>query len=131
MLLRFFYDFLTRYFEPKDFEPILADTDSMYVAFSSADWEQLVRPEFVDEFKAERHNWLPRPADYSGPPDPPNDLRDNRTPGLFHIEFTGDFICALNPKTYLAEGPQGSKLSTKGVQKRQNSFSREQFKSVL
>jgi hypothetical protein len=137
MLLKFFYDFLRRYFHPRDFEPVLADTDSMYVAFSAKDWESLVWPDRREHYLANRHNWLPRrPEDAHL--DSPDDPRDNRTPGLFHIEFEGDFICALNPKTYYAEGPDKDdpakkiiKLSTKGCPKKINNFRKEQFLEVL
>jgi len=130
MLLEFFYDFLHKYFDLRDFEPILADTDSMYVAFAAEDWESLVKPELRDEYQRTRHDWLPMPPDAV---QDPNDLRDDRTPGLFHIEFQGDFICALNPKTYYAENSNADniKISTKGCPKRINNFRRRQFLEVL
>ena len=135
MLLRFFYDYLHHFFDRKDFEPILADTDSMYVAFSSKQWEQLVRPGLVDEYRLTRHDWLPREADGCHDNGRDDDPRDNRTPGLFHIEFQGDFICALNPKTYLAQGGCGDaavcKMSTKGCPKKINDFVRQDFLDVL
>jgi hypothetical protein len=73
--------------------------------------------------------------------DAPDDLHDNRKPGLFHIEFEGNFICALNPKTYYAEGPDPAdptdperrveKLSTKGCPKKINRFRKLDFYGVL
>ena len=134
-ILRLYYDFFTYFFDTKDFEPVLMDTDSIYMAFSSEDWESLVKPELAEQYAAERHLWLPYDPALNFPAPPPDQICDNRTPGLFHIEFKGDLICALNPKTYYAEGQHGEqkvvKTSTKGLPKRQNSFIKEQFVDVL
>jgi hypothetical protein len=134
-LLRFYYDFIVKYFKRCDYELVLCDTDSLYLAFSKADWESLVPKEQREEYEADRNNWLPRRASE----DPEGAKFDARTPGLFHVEFQGNCIIALNPKTYYAEGvdpldPENriiTKTSTKGCPKRQNKLTRQQFMSVL
>ena len=56
---------------------------------------------------------------------------DKRTPGLFKEEFRGDGIIALNSKTYFCWSEGKSKLSSKGLSKRHNSLTREQYLRVL
>jgi hypothetical protein len=109
-------------------------SDSFYIAFSREDWEQLVKPARAEEYVNTRHHWLPHHPDA----DPAAAVFDARTPGLFHVEFTGDCVIALNPKTYYAEGfdPKDTtkrivKRSTKGCPKKLNDFRKEQFLEVL
>jgi hypothetical protein len=65
---------------------------------------------------------------------------DKRTPGLFKLEWIGNGVIALCSKTYLCfkdnseanhNQKKKNKLSTKGISKRLNDLSREQFLSVL
>ena len=57
---------------------------------------------------------------------------DRRTPGLFKEEFSGDGVVALNSKTYYCWKEDGAdKYSSKGLSKRTNRLTRDQFMSVL
>ena len=64
-------------------------------------------------------------------------LWDSRTPGKFKVEFQGSVICALNAKTYIChkEGADqtqsATKLSSKGLSKRTNRLTVEDYKKVL
>ena len=44
-MLEFYYDFLDRYFDRKDFELIQMDTDSNYMTISAEKLEDIVKPE--------------------------------------------------------------------------------------
>ena len=50
----FYYDFLDRYIDRRDFELIHMDTDSNYMAISGERLEDIVRPELKQEFGAEK-----------------------------------------------------------------------------
>jgi hypothetical protein len=130
-ILQFQKDFLEFYFDKKDYELVLMDTDSMYVAFSNKDWESLVKPHRKAHYLENRHKWLPSK-------DLAQSKFDSRTPGLFHVEFEGTCVIALSPKTYYAEGPDPKnpdgiiiKMSTKGLPKRQNNITKQDFLQVL
>ena len=53
-MLEFYYDFLDRYFDRRDFELIQMDTDSNYMAISAERLEDIVRPKLQTEFEAKR-----------------------------------------------------------------------------
>ena len=58
-MLEFYYDFLDRYFDRKDFELIQMDTDSNYMAISCEGLEDIVRTELKPEFEAQKNvGWL-------------------------------------------------------------------------
>ena len=57
-MLEFYYDFLDRYFDRRDFELIQIDTDSNYIAISGERLEDIVRPELKPEFEAQKKQWL-------------------------------------------------------------------------
>ena len=58
---------------------------------------------------------------------------DQRTPGLFKDEFKGSGIISLNSKTYYcwSDDDDDSKYRSKGLSKKQNTLTRQQFMSVL
>ena len=53
-MLEFYYDFLDRYFDRKDFELIQMDTDSNYIAISPETLEDIVKPELQKEFEEKK-----------------------------------------------------------------------------
>ena len=53
-MLEFYYDFLDRYFDRRDFELIQMDTDSNYTAISAEKLEDIVKPELQTEFEAKK-----------------------------------------------------------------------------
>ena len=48
-MLEFYYDFLDRYLDRRDFELIQMDTDSMYLALSTETLEEAVRPFLISK----------------------------------------------------------------------------------
>ena len=122
-MLQFYYDFLDRYLDRKDFELIQMDTDSNYLAISGKKLEDIVKPEMKAEFEEQKKNWLAW------------DKWSGRTPGLFKKEFEGERMIALCSKCYYTEHQiedgVKQKLSTKGMSKRQNEINWNRFKSAL
>ena len=127
-MLEFYYDFLDRYLDRKDFELIQMDTDSNYLAISGKSLEDIVKPDMREEFEKEKKNWLAW------------DKWSGRTPGLFKKEFEGERMIALCSKCYYAEHHHitknkevevKKKLSSKGMSKRQNEINWHRFKAAL
>ena len=119
-MLEFYYDFLDRYIDRKDFELIQMDTDSNYMAISGKKLEDIVKPELREEFEKEKKNWLAW------------DKWSGRTPGLFKQEFEGERMIALCSKCYFADDRgEKKKLSTKGMNKKQNEINWYRFKAAL
>ena len=118
-MLQFYYDFLDRYLDRKDFELIQMDTDSNYLAISGKKLEDIVKPEMKAEFEEQKKNWLAW------------DKWSGRTPGLFKKEFEGERMIALCSKCYYAEHQTVKKLSSKGMSKRQNEINWNRFKAAL
>ena len=129
------------------------DTDSSYVALSGP-LLQSIRPDRILEFLRVYSKWYVQPycpdhADqiaaavvtkrpWIGHPCCDEYRRwDSRTPGKFKVEFEGDVICALNAKTYICQArsddnvPERTKLSSKGLSKRTNSLTLQDYKSAL
>ena len=73
-MLEFYYGFLNRYFDTRDFELIQMDRDSNYMAISAESLEDIVWPELKEEFEAQKKCWLAWNK-WSG-----------RTQGLFKLE---------------------------------------------
>ena len=73
-MLEFYYDFLGRYFDRRDFELIHMDTDSNYIAISAERIEDIVRPDLKPEFEAQKKQVVAW------------DKWSGRTPGLFKLE---------------------------------------------
>jgi len=120
-MLEFYYDFLDRYVDRRDFELIQMDTDSNYTAISVEWLEDIVRPELRVEFEAEKKQWLAW------------DKWSGRTPGLFKLECEGSQMIALCPKCYYVDEQETEKKKfiTKGVSKRQNEITWRRFKAAL
>ncbi|XP_078356057.1 uncharacterized protein LOC144640871 [Oculina patagonica] len=120
-ILEFYYDFLDKYVDRKDFELIQMDTDSCYMAISASKLEDIVKPELKQEFEAQKKQWLAW------------DKWSGRTPGLFKLECVGSRMIALCPKCYFIEEQDGEKkkFSTKGMSKAQNEVTWQRFKAAL
>ena len=119
-MLEFYYDFLDRYFDRKDFELIQMDTDSNYLAISGKKLEDIVRPEMKAEFEKQKKNWLAW------------DKWSGRTPGLFKLECEGGRMIALCSKCYyIDDRGEKKKFSTKGMSKKQNNINWHRFKTAL
>ena len=74
-MLEFYYDFLDKFCDRRDFELIQMDTDSFYMALSAEDFDDIIKPEMKDLYKEEKKNWLV------------TDEYSKRVPGLFKAEF--------------------------------------------
>ncbi|KAL9972881.1 hypothetical protein ACROYT_G019266 [Oculina patagonica] len=57
-MLKFYYDFLDKYFDRKDFELIQMGMDSCYMAISATKLEDIVKPELLPEFESQKKQWL-------------------------------------------------------------------------
>ena len=130
-MLEFYYDFLDKFCDRRDFELIQMDTDSFYMALSANDFDDIIKPELKELYKDEKPNWLV------------TDEYSKRVPGLFKPEFKGKRMIALTSKCYFADngGEAGAKLgasqetipkfSCKVVSRRQNKMSWERYKNAL
>ena len=120
-MLEFYYDFLDKFCDRRDFELIQMDTDSFYMALSANDFDDIIKPDIKELYKDEKPNWLV------------TDEYSKRVPGLFKPEFKGKRMIALTSKCYYADkGEAGvKKFSCKGVSRRQNEMSWERYKNAL
>ena len=124
--LEFYYDFVDKFCDRRDFEVIQMDTDSLYMALSAKDFDDIIKPDLKELYKDEKPNWLV------------TDEYSKRVPGLFKPEFKGKRMIALTSKCYFADnGESGAsqesipKFSCKGVSRRQNKMSWERYKNAL
>ena len=90
-MLEFYYDFLDKFCDRRDFELIQMDTDSFYMALSANDFDDIIKPEMKELYKEEKKNWLV------------TDEYSKRVPGLFKAEFQGKRMIALTSKCYFAD----------------------------
>ena len=120
-MLQFYYEFLDFYLDRRDFELIQMDTDSMYFALSHERLEDAIRPGYESQFEEEKKRWLAW------------DKWSNREPGLFKLEKEATSGIALCSKCYHMEDQATgkAKVSSKGVNKRQNEMRRERFERAL
>ena len=121
-MLEFYYDFLDKFCDRRDFELIQMDTDSFYMALSANDFDDIIKPEMKELYKEEKKNWLV------------TDEYSKRVPGLFKAEFQGKRMIALTSKCYFADsgGNEGiKKFSCKGVSRRQNKMNWERYRKAL
>lgn len=138
-MLQFYYDFMDVYCDRSDFEYIEMDTDSAYMAISGPTLKSIIKPEkladyekglnafcHVEEVEADdKLHWFPRECCSK------HAKKDKRTPGLFKVEFQGEEMIGLCSKTYMVTGDQGTKFSSKGINKRAVSDPVETFRHVL
>ena len=121
-MLEFYYDFLDKFCDRRDFELIQMDTDSFYMALSANDFDEIIKPEMKEFYKEEKKNWLV------------TDEYSKRVPGLFKAEFQGKRMIALTSKCYFADNGKEEgvkKFSCKGVSRRQNKMNWERYKNAL
>ena len=91
-MLEFYYDFLDKYVDRRHSELIQMDTDSMYMALSEENLDDVIRPELMDYYQKHDKAKFLSTSKYH-----------NRTPGLFKDEFKGTKMSALTSKCYYAE----------------------------
>ena len=149
-MLEFYYDFMDVFFDRADFQYVEMDTDSAYMGLSSDSLDSIVRPHLRSQFYEEYPKWFPRQAcplhttqyitsKLSGDQWKPMECckmvckHDQRTPGLFKEEFSGDGIIALNSKTYYCwnNSIDEHKHSSKGLSKKTNNLQLKTYFDVL
>ena len=148
-MLHLKYDFLEKFIDPRDYLMVEMDTDSCYMALSTPNLESAVKPEMRARFYGEFDSWFPALACDTHRQDfidtqlagkewvqasccKSRSKFDKRTPGLFKLEWQGKGIVALCSKTYYCFGDiEGDKNSCKGIQKKRNKFTAEQYLQVL
>ena len=130
-MLEFYYDFVDKFCDRRDFELIQMDTDSFYMALSAEDFDDIIKPDLKELYKDEKKKWLV------------TDEYSKRVPGLFKPEFKGKRMIALTSKCYFANNGDSEagasqngvggipKFSCKGVSRRQNKMSWERYKNAL
>ena len=125
-MLRFVYDVLYEYIPRPLMEFMEMDTDSIYAYYAGKRLEDVLFEDVADDFRdkivnschldhvdASTGHWFPRECC------PQHIAYDKRTPGLFKLEASGDYMVCLSSKTYMLKDEDSSKFSCKGVQKRQ------------
>ena len=120
-MLQFYYEFLDYYLDRRDFELIQMDTDSMYFALSHNKFEDAIKPDYRAQFEQDKKSWLAW------------DKWSNSEPGLFKLKKQGTQAIALCSKCYYVEDETGgqAKMSSKGVNKRQNELRWERYERAL
>ena len=122
-MLEFYYDFLDKFIDQRDFELLQMDTDSFYFAMSANDLEEIIRPQLRDLYAKEKSKWLV------------TDNYSKRVPGLFKPKFKGKRMITLTSKCYYADGGADadteSKISCKGVSKGQNEMTWDRYRNAL
>ena len=120
-MLQFYYEFLDHYIDRRDFELIQMDTDSMYFALSHEKLEDAIKPGYEAQFEEDKKLWLAW------------DKWSNREPGLFKLEKQATSGIALCNKCYHMEDKATgqAKVSSKGVNKRQNEMRGARFERAL
>ena len=139
-MLEFYYDCLDYFLDRKDFVLAQCDTDSLYLAISGDNLEDVVKPERKAEFQNNIYNlcsevhseanstnrFLPRKCCQK------HQEHDRREPGLFKIEHNDglDFI-GLCSKTYIVRNEDFVKFSSKGLSKKRITNVFDKFQQVL
>ena len=148
LIMSFIYDFIKVYFPTEDVQLLSHDTDSVYIAISSNDLEELIFPHLREKYfktvrdkyfpaeccKAHKNEYLKTRIEggvwFRAPCCEKKHIRENRTPGLFKPEFTGTSWVALSPKCYFAYSEDKSKYSSKGVSKT-NNLTLDSYDSII
>ena len=144
-----FYEFLSAFVDRCHFQLIQTDTDSLYLAIAARTLDEVIKPEKRREFYEVWPKWFPAEAcddhhtDFVNTKCRGEDWKtteeccierkqfDKRTPGLFKVEWHGDGCIALCSKTYYCFGGERDKLSCKGINKKQNDLTKQQYLDVL
>ena len=122
-MLEFYYDFVDKFIDRRDFELLQMDTDSFYFAMAANDLEEIIRPELRDLYAKEKSKWLV------------TNKYSKRVPGLFKPELQGKRMITLTNKCYYADSRADAdteaKISCKGVSKGQNEMTWEHYRNAL
>ena len=53
-MLEFYYDFVDKFCDIRDFEVIQMDTDSLYMTLSAKDFDDIIKPDLKELYKDEK-----------------------------------------------------------------------------
>ena len=121
LMLEYYYDFLDKYIDRRDFELIQTDTDSFYYALSDENIDNIIKTELQKEYFSGGKEKFISTSKYH-----------DRTPGLFKLEFEATRMIALSPKCYYAEDEKGkTKFSCKGTIHYQNDMTWNRYQEAL
>ena len=146
-MLQFYYDFMMKYIDPRDFEYVEMDTDSAYIALASDSIEKVIKPSLRQEYYTNWGKWLPaeacsehqknfiqtKLAGLQWLPEPcciAQQKYEHRTPGLFKVEWEGKGMVGLCSKTYFGWGNK-PKSSAKGISRTHNELNKQKYLDVL
>ena len=122
-MLEFQYDLADRYLVHQKWSPMYMDTDSLYMSISGSDLRDVVKPGLLEVFYRDVYaQWFPSESCEEHHPDfvqtmvsgrpwtrspccEDRNLYDQKTPGLFKVEWQGEAMVALCSKTYFCSGP--------------------------
>ena len=97
-MFEFYYEFLDRSFDRRDFELIQVDTDSNCIAISGDQLEHIVRSELRAEFETKKKEWVAW------------NKRSRRMSGLFKIKCESSRMIALCSKCYFVDRRDSEKV---------------------
>jgi hypothetical protein len=141
--LEFVYDHVDVLLHRSDFRLLTTDTDSIYMALASADFDDLIRPECRDMYVKQLYGHHSTPADQIQPGQnvsfsprrccEVHRLLDLKTPLFFKMEFSGKALCCLTSKTYIGKGEQEDqlKITCKGIDKKKLDNAWKRYMTVL
>ena len=119
--MEFYHDFPDKHVDRRDLELIQMDTDSIYMAVSAKELDDIIRSEIMDYYQKHDKAKFLSASKYH-----------NRAPGLFKDEFKGIKMIALASKCYYAENSKmKAKFSCKDISKKQNSISWDRYSDAL
>ena len=118
-ILQFYYDCLDKYVSREDFQLIQMDTDSMYMAITDENFDNIIKHEMREEYELNKHSWFPSTSNefYKEIEMKCKKYKINkeqyekRTPCLFKIELEGKAMIALSSKMYFCVKIQFSNLN--------------------
>ena len=126
-MLQFYYDFMLVFVDQSDFQLTEMDTDSMYMAISGESLNEVVKEGREPQLQAAINNMEKCRLDVVYEPDgvshflpriccERHKIYDQKTPGLFKLEFDGHVMISLCSKMYAAENWETGKekYSSKG-----------------
>ena len=106
----------------------------MYIALARNSIDECIKPNLKKQWKVEKKRFFSSQdetlVEFEGKLIPKKQY-EKRTPGLYKPEFTGTGMICLNSKVYHIFNDKEQKTSCKGIQKKRNNLTRENFNQIL
>ena len=136
-----FWVFINEMLDNDLYQLMEMDTDSLYIAFARDTIDECVKPSMLARWVSEKYDWFvsddkENMRAFEGHQISHNQW-DQRTPGLFKIEYDGTGMACLNSKVYTCwgavnkKGELYTKTSCKSVQQRRNKVLKDDFLNIL